>query len=155
MNQKNDLLKNFIINQFNYASYRRLVEIFINLIQTLQISIGDYENGISITPKYEMDYSGFHGKIANSKIESFLIKDYDTEWKVKICIKKYTYAFNNLNDIEKEIFYKTFILDEKDEIIIAESNINNKDLNRVRKSAVIKFSLYLGFDKIINKVFNN
>ena len=153
MNNKNDFLNKYIMDQFNYASYRRIVEIFINLIETLQLSIGDYEMGISITPKYEMNYAGFHGKIAGSKIESFLIKDYNTEWKAKSCIKKYTCAFNNLNHMEKVIFYKTFILKEKDDAIISSFNICNKELNKIRKSAVIKFSLFLGFDKIIHKIF--
>lgn len=155
MNNKNDFLNKYIMDQFNYASYRRIVEIFINLIETLQLSIGDYETGISITSKYEMNYAGFHGKITSSKIESFLIKDYNTEWKAKSCIKKYTCAFNNLNDIEKVIFYKTFILKEKDDAIISSFNICNKELNKIRKSAVIKFSLFLGFDKIIHKLFNS
>lgn len=155
MDNKNDFLNKYIIDQFNYATYKKIVEIFINLINTLQISVGDYETGISITPKYEMDYAGFHGRVVNSKIESFLIRDYNTEWKAKSCIKKYTCAFNSLNKLEKVIFYKTFIIKEKDEIIMLDYRICNKELNKVRKSAVIKFSLYLGFDKIIDKVFNN
>ena len=133
--------------------YKKLVEIFINLIETLQITIGDYETGISITPNYELNYSGYSNKLSNSKIESFIIKDYNTECKAKICIKKFTIAFNRLNDNEKKIFYSTFIDKTKDEIIISEFNLCSKDLNKIRKSAVIKFSLYLGFDKIINQVF--
>lgn len=155
MNNNNEILNKYIADQFDYGSYRKIVEIFINLIETLLLTIGDYETGISITPKYEMDYAGFHGKLTNSKIESFLIKDYNTEQKVKACIKKYTYAFNKLNDIEKQIFYKTFVIKEKDSILKEEYEICNNELNKIRKSAVIKFSLYLGFDKIIHKLFNN
>lgn len=149
----NDYLKKYIVDQFDYVSYKKLVEIFINLIETLQITIGDFETGISITPSYEMNYSGYSSKIPNSKIESFIIKDYNTECKAKICIKKFTVAFNRLNELEKKVFYNTFIDKNKDEIIISELNLCSKDLNKIRKSAVIKFSLYLGFDKIIKQVF--
>ena len=148
----NDYLKKYIVDQFDYLEYKKLVEIFINLIETLQITIGDYETGISITSNYELNYSGYSNKLSNSKIESFIIKDYNTECKAKICIKKFTIAFNRLNDNEKKIFYSTFIDKTKDEIIISEFNLCSKDLNKIRKSAVIKFSLYLGFDKIINQV---
>ena len=104
MSNKNDFMNKYIVDQFNYPDYRKLIEIFINLIDTLQISIGDYESGISITPSYNMNYSGYSGKLTNSKIESFLIRDYNTELKAKACIKKYTNAFNKLNDQEKLIF---------------------------------------------------
>ena len=55
--------------------------------------------------------------------------------------------------MEKKIFYNTFIDKSKDEFIISKFNLCSKELNKIRKSAVIKFSLYLGFDKIINQVF--
>ena len=155
MSNKNDFMNKYIVDQFNYPDYRKLIEIFINLIDTLQISIGDYESGISITPSYNMNYSGYSGKLTNSKIESFLIRDYNTELNAKACIKKYTNAFNKLNDQEKLIFYKTFIEDVKDEIILEECGMCSNDLNKIRKSAVIRFSLHLGFDKIIDKVIKN
>ena len=43
--KNNDYLKQYIVEQFDYISYKKLVEIFINLIETLQITIGDYETG--------------------------------------------------------------------------------------------------------------
>lgn len=148
----NDYLKKYILDQFDYVSYKRLVEIFINLIETLQITVGDYETGISITPNYELNYNGYSSRVTSSKIESFIIKDYNTECKAKLCIKKFTIAFNRLNDLEKKIFYSTFIEKNKDELILSEFNLCSKELNKIRKSGVIKFSLYLGFDKIINQV---
>lgn len=45
--KNNDYLKQYIVEQFDYISYKKLVEIFINLIETLQITIGDYETGIN------------------------------------------------------------------------------------------------------------
>ena len=78
-----------------------------------------------------MNYSGYSGKLTNSKIESFLIRDYNTELKAKACIKKYTNAFNKLNDQEKLIFYKTFIEDVKDEIILEECGMCSNDLNKM------------------------
>ena len=144
--KNNDYLKQYIVEQFDYISYKKLVEIFINLIETLQITIGDYETGISITPNYELNYSSYSGKLPNSKIESFIIRDYNNECKAKACIKKFTIAFNKLNDMEKKIFYNTFIDKSKDEFIISKFNLCSKELNKIRKSAVIKFSLYLGFD---------
>ena len=62
----NDYLKKYIVDQFDYLEYKKLVEIFINLIETLQITIGDYETGISITPNYELTYSGYSNKLSNS-----------------------------------------------------------------------------------------
>ena len=152
MNNENDFLNKYIADQFDYTKYRKIVEIFINLIETLLMTIGDYENSIRITPKYEMDYTGFQGKLTSSKIESFLIKDYNTELKARACIKKFTYGFNKLNIFEKEIFYKTFISKEKDSTLKKEYKMCNNELNKIRKSAVIKFALYLGLDKLVNKI---
>lgn len=154
MSETNNILNKYIINQFNYADYRTMVEIFINLIETLEMKLDQSSSSIQLTSNYGMIFNGSDCKSTTSKIETFLIANYNTEYKIRGCMTKFVGAYNKLNNYEKEIFYYTFFKNTKDQIIIDTLGISNFDLNRVRKSAVIKFSLLLGFDKIINDVLS-
>lgn len=48
-----------------------MIKVFISLIKTMQLELGDL-NSIKITPSYEMRYSGFI-QPSSSKIESFML----------------------------------------------------------------------------------
>lgn len=152
MSVQNNLLNKYIINQFNYSDYKTMVEIFINLIETLQMKLQENALGIKMTSNYNLAIPGHSSRNINSKIETFLIKNYNTEYKIKSCITKFVDAYNKLNYSEKIIFYYTFFKNYKDENILDELKLTSFDLNKIRKSAVIKFSLILGFDKLVDQV---
>lgn len=143
---ENDVLNDYVVKQFNYSKFREMVITFLSLIDVMKFMISDY-NAITITPSYEMKCNCFVGN-TTSKIESFIIQQYNTEEKLKECLTKYSIAFNMLNEIEKKVFVKSFIEKLKDSITCMELDIHTVLLLKIRKSAVIKFALALGFDKI-------
>ena len=123
-------------------TYKEMIEVFISLIRCLQMELGDI-NSIKITQSYEMKFSDFTMPIG-SKILTFLIKDYDTEQKIKECISKYTIAYNNLSKVEKEIFNSLFF-DSEDNVCYI---MHPRDYKVARKSTIVKFATSLGFHRI-------
>ena len=67
---------------------------------------------------------------------------------MKECISKYLYAYKTLNEMEKKVFIKYFLENKSDYEIIIELDTYSNLLNRIKKSAVVRFSLILGFDKL-------
>lgn len=131
----------------------KMIKIFLSLISTMQLELGDVES-IKITPTYEMKYSDFVAP-STSGIESFLINDYENDLKLKECISKYSMAFNKLSLVEKEVFIKTFIEKEKDLFMDLKTfyrDASQRDITLIRKSAIVKFSCCLRFNRIMDKV---
>lgn len=151
--QKNELLEKDYIAYFDCDKLAKMIKIFISMIRGMELELGNVES-IKITSSYEMKYSEFV-KPSNSGIESFWINDYDTDQKLKECISMYTLAFNNLSLVEKEIFYKTFILKEKDNSLTLTTYYKiplQRDITYIRKSAIVKFSNSLRFNRIMDSV---
>jgi ArpU family phage transcriptional regulator len=112
------------------------------------VMLNDKDYYIRITPTYELRTSS--GKLpTNSKIESFVIKKYDNKVKMEDCVLQYPMAFNELNEEERQVFLKTFVERKKDIEIIEELRIHSVKLNTIRKSAIVRFSIKLGFDKYV------
>ena len=150
----NELLDKNYCKQFNYNKLLKMIKIFISLIRNLQLELGDLDS-IKITPKYEMRYNNFVSSATNSSIESFLIKDYNTEEQIHKCISMFVKAFNNLSNVEKEVFYKVILQNEKESFINLEHYYKvpfQRDISHIKQSAIIKFATYLRFHRMIDKV---
>lgn len=145
---KNAFLQKDFMCQFNIDKLNKMIKVFISLIKTMQLELGDL-NSIKITPSYEMRYSGFI-QPSSSKIESFMLKDYDNEIKLRECISKFQEAFNCLGKIEREWFIKYYIKNEKN----SNMNINDvveyqpREFVNLRWSAIVKFATYLKFHRL-------
>lgn len=148
-----DLLDIDYCNLYDYKKLSKMIKIFISLIKCMQLELGDV-NSIKITQSYDMKYSSFV-KPTKSGIESFLINDYKTEQELKQCISMFTQAYNSLSTVEKESFYKIFMLNEKESFMDLESYYKipmNRDMVHIKKSMIIKFANKLRFHRIMDKV---
>ena len=142
-------LSDFIIKQFDVKKFKKMIKAFLNLIDNFQLMIDSEEYQIKFTSNYEIRVGG-NKKPTSSKIESFIYSKYDTIEKMEQLLLKYKVAFNSLNDTERRIFIAVFInnLTIND---LCEDFITYPDkLSKIRKSAIIKFSLKLGFDKFVD-----
>lgn len=148
--QQKHYLSNFIIKQFDVVKFKKMIKVFLSLVENFQIVLDEEEYYIKLTPSYEIRVGGA-SKPTHSKVESFVIKQYDTAEKKQQLILKYKLAFNCLNDLERKVFYAVF-LEHKTTIDICEDLIVYPDkLNYVKKSAIVRFALKLGFDKFIDQ----
>ena len=155
MGDKNGLLTKYICNQFDYINLKKMVEIFLNMIKVLQMRLKENNNCFQITANYDLVCQGSSNVFLNtSKIESLMIKNYNTEEKIKECIDKFIYGYNQLNHEEKIVFYYTFFTLNTNDLLKDKLNISTSDIYLIRKSAVIKFSLILGLDSLTHIVLD-
>lgn len=145
---KNVYLNDFVTNQFPVEKFKEMIIAYLNIVESFQLILDDKDYNINITQKYEMRLSSTR-KPANSKVESFIINKYDNKEKMEDCILKYPIAFNNLNDMERKVFTESILNNKKDIEVIEELGIYSNLLSLIRKSAIVRFSLSLGFDKFV------
>lgn len=149
---KEKLLSKFITNQFNIQKLEEITRAFIELIDTVVLMLSDSTYNIKITPTYEMKVTGYSSvRNVSSKVESFVIQKYDTEEKLKELVYKYSKAFNEMTQVERELFTKIYINNEKKTYIMEEMNLYQYQFDPIKKSAIVKFCLILGLDKYIDK----
>lgn len=144
---KNVYLGDFVTSQFPIEKFKNMISAYLNIVDSFQLILSDKDYYINITPRYEMRISS-NRKPTTSKIESFIINKYDNREKMEDFILKYPIAFNSLNEMERKVFTESILNNRKDLEVIGLLNIYSNLLNTIRKSAIVKFSLSLGFDKI-------
>lgn len=144
----NGLLSDSIINQFDYGVIKKNIGDFISVINLLTLKLKTIERP-KITPSYEIKYNCFV-PTTSSKIENFVIKKIILEEEIKDIISKYTMAVNSLNDLERKVFIKSYICEQKDDIMCFEVGVNATKLLQIKKSASIKFSTILDLDNLLS-----
>lgn len=138
-----------ISKQYPIDELKGLIINVIDIVENFILELGDEEKyNSSSTAKYE-ESIGSHQFSTSSKIESMLIRLYDQEPKKREFIDKYFKALESLNNMEKKIFISTFIRCSLVEEICEDNQISSKTVNRIKKSAIIRFSLKLGLDKFV------
>lgn len=150
---KSNLLSKDYCMQFDCNGLIKIIKIFISLIRNMQMELGDVDS-IRITASYEMKFSDYV-PTRSSCIESFWINDYKTEDQMKECISMFTDSYNNLSSVEKELFYKLIFNEEKESTIVLTNFYRiptTKDITHIKQSAIIKFSTYLRFHRMMDKV---
>lgn len=152
--RSSEFMTDYVTNQFPIVKFKEMIFAYLNIVELFQVMLNDKDYYIRITPTYELRTSS--GKLpTNSKIESFVIKKYDNKVKMEDCVLQYPMAFNELNEEERQVFLKTFVERKKDIEIIEELRIHSVKLNTIRKSAIVRFSIKLGFDKYVKNFWPN
>ena len=144
----NGILSESIINQFDYNQIKKNIVEFISGIDLLTFKLKNIERP-KITPSYEIKYNCFI-PVTSSKVENFIIRKITLEEEIKEIISKYSIAVNSLNELERKVFIKSYIYDNKDDDISYEIGVNLTKLLQVKKSASIKFSTILDLDNLFN-----
>lgn len=146
------VLSDFVVSQFDVKKLEIIIKAFLELIETASLMLDDKDYYIRITPTYEVEIAGkTSSRNVSSKIESFMIYKYDTQDKLRELIEKYPKAVNKLTEKEKEIFVRTFINKDKKSVILEEMTLHQYQYDRLKKSLIVKFCVYLGLDKYVDK----
>ena len=74
----------------------------------------------------------------------------DSKDKLRDLIVKYPSALEKLTKEEKELFIRCFMNKEKKTYIQEAMILHQYQYDRLKKSAIIKFCVFLGLDKYIN-----
>lgn len=138
-----------VSKQYPIDKLKGLIINVIDIVENFILELGDENKyNSSSTAKYE-ECMGSHQFSTSSKIESMLIRLYDQEPKKREFIDKYFKALESLNIMEKKIFIATFIRGSLVEEICEDNKLCTNTFNRIKKSAIIRFSLKLGLDKFV------
>lgn len=145
------ILSDFIVNQFNVKKLEEITKAFLELVETASLILDDKDYYIRITPTYEVNFVG-KSSVCNtsSKIETFMIYEYDTKDKLRELIAKYPNAVNTLSKQEQELFIRCFIKKEKKAFIQDAMLLHQYQYDKLKKSMIIKFCVILGLDKYVN-----
>ncbi len=147
------ILNKYVVDQYDMRKIEEVVRIFIDLVSTSQMILANKDYYIRITPSYEMRTNSYNSIMnCSSKIESFLINDYNTKEKQQEIIDKCVYAFNQLTIMEREFFKRYYYDGETREDIQKEMLLYNNVYNDIRKSCTLKFALILGLNNFVNVI---
>ncbi len=143
----------YFINQYNMKKIEELVKIFIDLVSTAQMILANKDYYIRITPSYEMRTNSYNPNMnCTSKVESFLINDYNTQEKQQSIIDRCVFAYNQLSNTEREFFKRFYYDGESRENIQKDMLLYNNSYDNIRKSCTLKFALILGLNNFINLI---
>lgn len=151
--RRSDYLSDFVSNQYPIETLKTIIFASLDIVENFIIALGEeeYLNSSSIS-NYEERLGSFQ-KSTSSKVESICIRHMSTEPQMKEFIKKYGMALNSLNDDERDVFICTFV-DRLDNLtILSKLKMHSVQLNTIRKSAIVRFSIKMGLDKFIH-LFN-
>lgn len=145
------ILSDFIIKQFDIKKLEEIIKAFIELIETALLILDDKDYYIKITPNYSVELPG-HSSVRNtsSKVEGFMIHEYDNKDKLRELIAKYPSAMKKLTKEEQELFIRCFINKEKQVYIQEKMVLHQYQYDKIKKSMVVKFCIILGLDKYTN-----
>ena len=148
--RKSEYLDEFVVNQYPIEILKKIIFATLDIVDNFIITLGEesYLDSSSIS-NYEERLGSFNSN-PSSKIESIYINQLSTDSKMKEFILKYGNALNSLNSGEREVFVAAFIKGEDNISIQDELKICPIQLNIIKKSAIVRFSLKLGLDKFIN-----
>lgn len=144
------ILSNFIFKQFDIKKLEEILKAFLELVETATLMLDEKDYYIKITPTYEIEIAGKSSvRNVSSKIETFMIYEYDTKDKLRELISKYPNAVKMLSDKERELFIRCFVNKEKKVSIQDSMFLYPYQYDRLKKSTIIKFCIFLGLDKYV------
>ncbi len=147
--RRSDYLSDFVANQYPIETLKTIIFAVLDIVENFIIELGE-ENHINTisTCRYD-EVVGSSPRNTSSKIESICIRQMKTEPLMKEFIRKYGDALNSLNREEKQVFIYTFIKKENNITILSDLKMHSVQLNAIRKSAIVRFSIKMGLEKFI------
>lgn len=146
----NMFLSDFVVDQFPIDKFKELIFITVEIVENFLLT---FEKGFNYDSSSIASYKEKYGssqRSTKSKIESIVIKNYDDEEVMSDFLNSYFTAYNILNYDEKKIFNATFIDNLSDSEIIEKYHTYSKFINKVRKSAIVRFCLCSGLINFVD-----
>ena len=147
--KRSPYLSEEVSKQYPIEKFKGLIINVIDIVENFIIELGDENKyNSSSTARYE-ECVGSHQFSTTSKIESMLIKLYDQEPKKREFIDKYFKALESLDKTERKIIIYTFINCISYEEMCEKLELSTQTVNKIKKSAIVRFALKLGLDKFV------
>ena len=147
--KRSPYLSEEVSKQYPIEKLKGLIINVIDIVENFILELGDENKyNSSSTAKYE-ECIGFQQFNTSSKIESMLIKMYDEEFKKRLFIDKYFKALESLDKLERKVIIYSFIDGITYEELCEKLELSTQTVNKIKKSAIVRFSLKLGLDKFI------
>lgn len=143
---RNVLLTEHFINQFNVSVLENIVNTFLILVIEFEQLVSDEDYQIKFTSSNQIKVGGTK-KPNNSIIESLLFTEYDNRYKQEEVLLKFRDGFNSLNEEERNVFKLIYI----DKICFKDATkmlcSYGQRTRLVRNSSLIKFCIKTGLIK--------
>ena len=147
--KRSPYLSEEVSKQYPIEKFKGLIINVIDIVENFIIELGDENNyNSSSTARYE-ECVGSHQFSTTSKIESMLIKIYDQEPKKRQFIDKYFKALESLDKTERRVIIYTFINCISYEEMCEKLELSTQTVNKIKKSAIVRFALKLGLDRFV------
>lgn len=147
--KRSPYLSEEVSKQYPIEKFKGLIINVIDIVENFIIELGDENKyNSSSTARYE-ECVGSHQFSTTSKIESMLIKMYDQEPKKRQFIDKYFKALESLDKTERRVIIYTFINCISYEEMCEKLELSTQTVNKIKKSAIVRFALKLGLDKFV------
>lgn len=147
--KRSPYLSEEVSKQYPIEKFKGLIINVIDIVENFIIELGDENKyNSSSTARYE-ECVGSHQFSTTSKIESMLIKIYDQEPKKRQFIDKYFKALESLDKTERRVIIYTFINCISYEEMCEKLELSTQTVNKIKKSAIVRFALKLGLDRFV------
>ena len=147
--KRSPYLSEEVSKQYPIEKFKGLIINVIDIVENFIIELGDENKyNSSSTARYE-ECVGSHQFSTTSKIESMLIKIYDQEPNKRQFIDKYFKALESLDKTERRVIIYTFINCISYEEMCEKLELSTQTVNKIKKSAIVRFALKLGLDKFV------
>ena len=148
--RRSEYLSEFVSKQYPIEIFKTIIFVVLDIIDNFIIALEeDAYISTSSTKNYE-DRVGKFQRNCSSKIESLTISKMKRDEDMKKFIQRYGYSLAQLNNEERKVFVSTFI-DRLDSLsILSKYKMHSSQLNVIRKSAIVKFSLCLGLNNFVH-----
>ena len=138
-----------ISRQYPIEKFKGLIINVIEIVENFIIELGDEDKyDSSSTARYD-ECVGTHQFSTSSKIESMLIRMYSEEDKKRQFIDKYFKALESLEKLERKVIIYTFIDCLEYDEICEKLGLCSQTVSKIKKSAIVRFSIKLGLDKFV------
>lgn len=138
-----------ISRQYPIEKFKGLIINVIEIVENFIIELGDEDKyDSSSTARYD-ECVGSHQFSTSSKIESMLIRMYSEEDKKRQFIDKYFKALESLEKLERKVIIYTFIDCLEYDEICEKLGLCSQTVSKIKKSAIVRFSIKLGLDKFV------
>lgn len=143
-------LSPMVVNQYPLEELKELIFATLDIVENYLISL-NYDNVLDLTShnKYKELIGGFAKGFNPNKIISLIIKVNETKSKMEDFLNSYYYAIQTLEPLEREVFIYSFIKRYDSLEILEKLKLHSVQLTEIRKSAIVRFSLRLGLDKLL------
>lgn len=144
--RRNEYLSEFVTNQYPLEIFKEMIFIILDMVEMFNEELSDITQNQRLTQSYETHSNSPCGSF-NSQIETIVIGQYDTWQKKQEFINRYNNVLSSLLPLEYDVFQCIYINGFDNLVAMEELSLYSNQLNKIKKSATVRFCQRLGLEK--------